>query len=60
MKTIQIGDRIKFKAVCRWSTKAVWRKVNGFWGQTGMPTVRFDGCPNFAVRITEIVDVEKG
>ena len=57
---IEIGDRIKFKAATRNSYKAVWRKVNGFWGNTSMPTVRFEGWSNFAVRLGEVLEVEKG
>jgi hypothetical protein len=60
METIQIGDSIKFKAPTRNSNKAVWRKVNGFFGYTTMPTVRFEGWSNFAVRLNEIIDVDNG
>ena len=60
MKTIQIGDSIKFKAVTRNSNKAVWRKVNGFFGYTTMPTVRFEGWSAFVVRLGEVLEVEKG
>jgi hypothetical protein len=60
METIQIGDSIKFKAPTRNSNKAVWRKVNGFFGYTTMPTVRFEGWSNFVVRLNEIIDVDKG
>ena len=60
METIQIGDSIKFKAPTRNSNKAVWRKVNGFFGYTTMPTVRFECWPAFVVRLNEIIDVDKG
>jgi len=60
MKTIQVGDIIKFKAPTRNSNKAVWRKVNGFYGNTGMPTVRFEGWASFVVKIHEIIEVDKG
>ena len=59
MDKIEIGDRIKFKSATRCSNKAVWRKVNGFWGDTSMPTVRFEGWSNFAVRLGEVLEVEK-
>jgi len=59
METIHIGDSIKFKAPTRNSNKAVWRKVNGFWGDTNMPTVRFEGWSDFAVKIHEIIEVDK-
>jgi hypothetical protein len=60
MVTIQIGDSIKFKAPTRNSNKAVWRKVNGFFGHTTMPTVRFEGWSAFVVRLGEVLEVEKG
>ena len=56
---IEIGDRIKFKSATRNSNNAVWRKVNGFWPNTSMPTVRFEGWSNFAVRLGEVLEVEK-
>ena len=52
---IKIGDRIKFKAATRWNCGAVWRVVNGFWGD--QPTVRYGGWSNFAVRLDEIVEM---
>ena len=60
VEKIEVGDRIKFKAATRNSYNAVWRKVNGFWANTLMPTVRFEGWSNFAVRLGEIIEVEKG
>jgi hypothetical protein len=57
---IKIGDRIKFKSPTRNGSFSTWRKVNGFWGNTNMPTVRFEGWSNFAVKIHEIIDIEKG
>ena len=56
---LNVGDRIKFKAATRDSYKAVWRKVNGFWGTTGMPTVAYNGWADFAVRISEVLEVER-
>ena len=57
---IEIGDRIKFKSATRGSNNTVWRKVNGFWADTPMPTVRYEGWSNFAVRLGEVIEVEKG
>ena len=54
---IQIGDRIKFRAITRWSTAAVWRKVNGFWVD-GRPTVRYGGWADFIVSHHEITEHE--
>jgi len=58
-KSIEIGDRIKFKAATRWNCGIVWRKVNGFWLGGPLPTVRYGGWPEFAVRLDEIIEVEK-
>jgi hypothetical protein len=60
LDTIQIGDRIKFRAVTRWSGAAVWRMVNGFYGELRRPTVRYGGHPNFIVENHEIIEIEKG
>ena len=60
IEKIEVGDRIKFKAATRNSNNTVWRKVNGFWPDTSMPTVRFEGWSNFAVRLGEVIEVEKG
>ena len=61
MRKIEIGDRIKFKAATRWNCGAVWRKVNGFWmDNTSLPTVRYGGWSNFAVKLSEVLEVEKG
>lgn len=57
--SLDIGDRIQFRAVTRWCDSKVWRKVNGFWGDDDKPTVRFGGCGNFIVHHHEIVTVEK-
>jgi hypothetical protein len=51
------GDRIKFRAVTRWSAAAVWRRVNGF-TKRNLPTVRYGGWPGFVVREHEILEVE--
>ena len=56
---IEVGDRIKFKAMTRWNCGTVWRKVNGFWLDTSRPTVRYGGWSDFAVRLDEILEVEK-
>ena len=57
--SLDIGDRIQFRAVTRWSASKVWRKVNGFWGAENKPTVRYSGTPNFIVHHHEIVEVKK-
>lgn len=57
MTNIEVGDRIKFRAVTRWSSRAVWRKVNGFY--QGRVTVRYGGWAGFVVRGHEILEVEK-
>jgi len=59
-ESIEIGDRIKFRAATRWNGGSVWRKVNGFWMNGSLPTVRYGGWPEFAVRLYEIIEVEKG
>ncbi len=56
IKEIEIGDRIKFKAVTRWSNEAVWRVVTAI---HPCVCVRFGGWAEFQVRDGEIVDVEK-
>ena len=57
---IKIGDRIKFKSPTRNGSISVWRKVNGFWSPTKMPMVRFNGWSNFVVKLSEIIEIEKG
>lgn len=54
---IKIGDRIKFRSPTRWGDNVAIRKVNGFWGDTDMPTVRFGNYGNFAVRLDEVIEV---
>jgi len=58
MQVVEVGDRIKFRAVTRSDAGAVWRKVNGFWGR--WPTVRYLGWHDFLVRPSEILELEKG
>ena len=57
LDTIEVGDRIRFRAATRSSDKEVWRKVNGF-GTNGQPTVRFHGWGDFVVRWHEISMIE--
>ena len=57
---IKIGDKIKFRSPTRNGSISVWRKVNGFWGSTLMPMVRFNGWINFVVKLSEITEIEKG
>ena len=54
---IEVGDSITFKACTRHSNNKVTRKVNGFWGSTDSPTVRYEGWSDFAVRPSEIMEV---
>lgn len=51
---MKIGDRVKFRAVRRWSTKTAIRVIVGF-DMFGRPEVRFDGWPRFVVRHEEIL-----
>lgn len=53
---IQVGDRITFRSVRRWSAKTETRVVNGF-TNAGNPTVRLDGYSHFVVRRDEITRV---
>jgi hypothetical protein len=55
--TIKIGDHITFKAATRHSYAKATRIVTGFWGTTGMPTVRFHGWHNFVVRHHEVLAI---
>ncbi len=55
MSEIRLGDRITFKAVCRWPTRTVTRKVTGF--HKGWPTVHYGGWQNFVVRPSEVSKV---
>lgn len=55
-RPIRKGDRIKFRAVTRWSNETVTRRVVGF-SPNGRPLVRYGGYPDFAVRHREIVEV---
>ena len=59
IETINIGDRITFRALTRWSNEKATRVVNGFWLNSSNPTVRY-GCGNFVVRLDEIISIEKG
>lgn len=53
LDAIKIGDRIKFRAITRWSGAAVWRIVTGI-----QPvTVRYGGWGQFVVRPDEIIAV---
>lgn len=55
MSDIKAGDRIKFKAITRWSSRAVWRKVTGV---SPCVQVRYGGWPHFYVRDHEIIEHE--
>ena len=52
---INIGDRIKFRAVTRWSAAAVWRKVVA----VDPVQVRYGGYADFLVEPHEILEVER-
>ncbi len=52
---INIGDRIIFRAICRWKTRSTSRIVRGFRGNR--PLVRFAGYDEFLIRSREITDV---
>lgn len=62
MKSVQIekikaGDRVKFKALCRWATRKEIRKVTAveLWGRKVI-CVRFNGWPDFQLRHNEILE----
>ena len=57
MYDIELGDKITFKAITRWSNKQAIRIVNGF-DYFGRPTVRYSGCGDFVVRLREISQVD--
>ena len=64
MKCIDIGDRIKFRAVSRWrkagtTAPLVWRMVNGLRFVYRLPTVRLDGRKDFVVHGYEILAIRK-
>jgi len=54
--TIQLGDRITFRAITRFGAPKLTRVVNGFY--LGRPTVRAHGHPAFIVKLREIVAVK--
>ena len=66
IEEIKVGDRIKFKAITRWSSRAVWRKVVSVKRWPAMPggwrkgesrvRVRYGGWPDFLVEDREIID----
>ena len=52
-ESIEVGDRIEFKAATRWNCGKVTRVVNGFWDEFSTtiegkrPTVRYGGWGDF-------------
>jgi hypothetical protein len=54
-----VGWMIKFHAPCRWSDRAVWRKVVGH-DDCNRPCVRFGGWSNFVVHPNEILEMRGG
>lgn len=55
VKEIKVGDRVQFRAVTRWSSRTVWRKVTGV---NPCIQVRYGGWSHFHVRNWEIKDHE--
>lgn len=60
--TIQVGDQIKFRVLCRWGRQTATRKVRGFWPDNpfegpSQVTVQFNCLPNFLIRPSEILEV---
>jgi hypothetical protein len=55
---LAVGDRITFKARCRYKTVPTTRSITGF-TSTGEPYVRFNGWSNFIVQHEEIIKVVK-
>lgn len=53
MAEFAVGDRITFRAVCRWNSAKATRVINGFYN--GRPTVAFGGYRDFVVRLDEIL-----
>ena len=61
---IEVGDRIRFRAVTRHSDRAVWRVVTGVTWGSGLGVrriiqVRFHGWGDFQVRNYEITEHER-
>lgn len=56
IKTINVGDRIQFKAICMYGAEKATRKVVGFYAN-GFPCVRYAGWSRFVVNPNEIIEV---
>ena len=54
-KQFRPGDRIKFRAVTRWSSATVWRVVTGI-DNEGRPEVRYGGWSHFLVHPKEVIE----
>lgn len=52
---IKVGDRVRFKAVCRWNTRTEWRLVVAI----DPIRVRFAGWSHFQLRDHEISETER-
>jgi hypothetical protein len=51
---MKIGDRIRFRAVTRWTDKPAVRQIRGF-DHHDRPLVRFGGWSDFIVERSEIL-----
>jgi len=56
-QTINVGDRITFKAATRSSHRKATRMVTGF-TINGRPEVRYEGWADFVVSPWEIIEVK--
>ena len=56
---LQIGDRIRFRAVTRWSDRPAIRVIRGF-DRYNRPLVRFGGWSDFIVERHEIIERIQG
>lgn len=59
MENIEVGDKITFKAACRWGCKKVTRIVKAI-DSYGRPQVGYGGYSHFIVKLDEISEVVKG
>lgn len=58
-RNLKIGDRIRFRAVTRWSDRPATRIIRGF-DRNNRPVVRFGGWSDFIVERSEILEVVSG
>ena len=57
---ISIGDEITFRSPTRSGTRKATRKVTGFRAYGAVTVTQYHGWKNFAVKLDEIISVEKG